>query len=81
MFRMCALQHYCGAYITLPLEFHALNFQIEETKCSHQRNISKAVIKQEFRNILTLTVITIIIIIINFYCAIIDINFQLRITR
>ena len=23
MFRMCALQHYCGAHITLPLEFHS----------------------------------------------------------
>ena len=40
MFRMCALQHYCGAYITLPL-FMAMNFEIEEIKCSHQRNIRK----------------------------------------
>ena len=47
MFRMCALQYYCGAYITLPL-FMAMNFQIEEIKCSHQRNISKALTKQQF---------------------------------
>ena len=47
MFRMCALQHYCGAYITLAL-LMVVNFQIEEILCPHQRNISKAVTKQQF---------------------------------